>query len=167
MGHTTQLEEALALALKLPPGERLQLVERVVASVEHEIGFVVFDLEARRESSRRRALAATVVADQAEAGGEMLVEQMEDVARAPVQVGVTKRVRHEQQRYTFATNGVSNAEAIVRRDVLKGRRVHCEGNSIGVARTSTRQAWTIGQGGDTVRETERPLTLTRRMDTIQ
>ena len=37
MGHTTQLEEALALALKLPPGERLRLVERVVASVEHEI----------------------------------------------------------------------------------------------------------------------------------
>jgi hypothetical protein len=37
MGHTTQLEEALALALKLPPSERLRLVERVVASVEHEI----------------------------------------------------------------------------------------------------------------------------------
>ena len=37
MGHTTPLEEALALALKLPPGERLQLVERVVVSVEHEI----------------------------------------------------------------------------------------------------------------------------------
>lgn len=37
MGHTTQLEEALALALKLPPGERLRLVERVVASVEDEI----------------------------------------------------------------------------------------------------------------------------------
>jgi hypothetical protein len=37
MGHTTQLEEALTLALKLPPGERLKLVERVVASVEHEI----------------------------------------------------------------------------------------------------------------------------------
>jgi hypothetical protein len=37
MSYTTQLEEALALALKLPPGDRLRLVERVVASVEHEI----------------------------------------------------------------------------------------------------------------------------------
>jgi hypothetical protein len=37
MGTTAQLEEALALALKLPPGDRLQLVERVVASVEREI----------------------------------------------------------------------------------------------------------------------------------
>jgi hypothetical protein len=37
MGHTKQLEEALTLALKLPPGKRLRLVERVVASVEHEI----------------------------------------------------------------------------------------------------------------------------------
>ena len=37
MGNTAQLEEALALALKLPPGDRLQLVERVVASVEREI----------------------------------------------------------------------------------------------------------------------------------
>jgi hypothetical protein len=37
MGHTTQLEEALALALKLSPAERLRLVERVVASVGHEI----------------------------------------------------------------------------------------------------------------------------------
>jgi hypothetical protein len=37
MGNTTQLEEALALALKLPPGDRLRLVERVVASVEHDI----------------------------------------------------------------------------------------------------------------------------------
>jgi hypothetical protein len=37
MAHTTQLEEALALALQLAPGDRLRLVERVVASVEHEI----------------------------------------------------------------------------------------------------------------------------------
>ena len=37
MAHTTQLEEALALALQLPAGDRLRLVERVVASVEHEI----------------------------------------------------------------------------------------------------------------------------------
>ena len=37
MSNTTQLEEALALALKLPPGDRLRLVERVVASVEHDI----------------------------------------------------------------------------------------------------------------------------------
>jgi hypothetical protein len=37
MSKTAQLEETLALALKLPPGDRLQLVERVVASVEREI----------------------------------------------------------------------------------------------------------------------------------
>jgi hypothetical protein len=37
MAQTTQLEEALALALQLAPGDRLRLVERVVASVEHEI----------------------------------------------------------------------------------------------------------------------------------
>jgi hypothetical protein len=37
MAHTTQFEEALALALQLAPGDRLRLVERGVASVEHEI----------------------------------------------------------------------------------------------------------------------------------
>jgi hypothetical protein len=37
MSDTKQLKEALALVLKLPPGERLQLVERVVASVERDI----------------------------------------------------------------------------------------------------------------------------------
>ncbi len=31
------LEEALALALKLAPRERLQLIERVASSVEHDI----------------------------------------------------------------------------------------------------------------------------------
>ena len=35
--HTTQFEEELALALQLASGDRLRLVERVVASVEHEI----------------------------------------------------------------------------------------------------------------------------------
>jgi len=33
----TTLEEALALALKLAPRERLQLIEQVASSVEHEI----------------------------------------------------------------------------------------------------------------------------------
>jgi hypothetical protein len=33
----TQLEEALALALKLAPKERLQLIEKLAVSVEHEI----------------------------------------------------------------------------------------------------------------------------------
>lgn len=33
----TTLEEALALAPKLAPKERLQLIERVASSVEHEI----------------------------------------------------------------------------------------------------------------------------------
>ena len=33
----TTLEEALALALKLAPKERLQLIEQVASSVEHEI----------------------------------------------------------------------------------------------------------------------------------
>jgi len=37
MNNTTQLEEALALALKLAPKERLQLIERVASSVEREI----------------------------------------------------------------------------------------------------------------------------------
>ena len=37
MNRTPQLEEALALALKLSLGERLWLVQSVVASVEHEI----------------------------------------------------------------------------------------------------------------------------------
>ena len=37
MAYTTQLEETLALALQLAPGDRLRLVERIVASVEHEM----------------------------------------------------------------------------------------------------------------------------------
>ena len=37
MNTTTSLEEALALALKLAPKERLQLIERVASSVEHDI----------------------------------------------------------------------------------------------------------------------------------
>jgi hypothetical protein len=49
MGHTTQLAAALDLALKLPPGERLQLVERVVASVEREIAHGVVGTQAPAE----------------------------------------------------------------------------------------------------------------------
>jgi hypothetical protein len=37
MNTTTSLEEALALALKLAPKERLQLIERVASSVERDI----------------------------------------------------------------------------------------------------------------------------------
>lgn len=37
MNMTPSLEEALALALKLAPKERLQLIERVASSVEREI----------------------------------------------------------------------------------------------------------------------------------
>jgi hypothetical protein len=37
MNDTQQLDEALALALQLPPTDRLRLVERVVVSVEQEI----------------------------------------------------------------------------------------------------------------------------------
>jgi hypothetical protein len=37
MDDTHQLEDVLALALQLPTGDRLRLVERVVVSVEHEI----------------------------------------------------------------------------------------------------------------------------------
>lgn len=37
MNGITSMEEALALALQLPLRERLQLVERVVASVGHDI----------------------------------------------------------------------------------------------------------------------------------
>lgn len=36
MNTTTSLEEALALALKLAPKERLQLIERVASSVEEQ-----------------------------------------------------------------------------------------------------------------------------------
>ena len=38
MSTTTSLEEALALALRLAPKERLQLIEQVASSVEREIG---------------------------------------------------------------------------------------------------------------------------------
>jgi hypothetical protein len=37
MNTIPSLEEALALALKLAPKERLQLIEQVASSVEHEI----------------------------------------------------------------------------------------------------------------------------------
>ncbi len=37
MNDTTRLDEALALALKLSPKERIQLIERVASSVEHDI----------------------------------------------------------------------------------------------------------------------------------
>jgi hypothetical protein len=37
MNTTPLLEEALALALKLAPKERLQLIERVASSIEREI----------------------------------------------------------------------------------------------------------------------------------
>lgn len=37
MTDAPQLEDALALALQLPPKERLKLVEQVVASIEGEI----------------------------------------------------------------------------------------------------------------------------------
>jgi hypothetical protein len=41
MSHTKQLEEAVALALQLPPEERLRLVERVVVSVERDIAGIM------------------------------------------------------------------------------------------------------------------------------
>ena len=37
MGETTLLDDTLALALKLSPKERIQLIERVASSVEREI----------------------------------------------------------------------------------------------------------------------------------
>src|SRR5215468_8569920 len=40
---TVQFEEALALALKLAPRERLQLIERVASSVEHDIEAAALD----------------------------------------------------------------------------------------------------------------------------
>jgi hypothetical protein len=39
MNDTSQLNEALALALKLSPRERIQLIERVASSVERDIEF--------------------------------------------------------------------------------------------------------------------------------
>jgi len=41
MNGTPALEEALALALKLAPKERLQLIERVASSVERDIEVAV------------------------------------------------------------------------------------------------------------------------------
>jgi hypothetical protein len=49
MNTTTSLEEALALALKLAPRERLQLIERVASSVEREIEIVPFGEEQPEE----------------------------------------------------------------------------------------------------------------------
>jgi hypothetical protein len=40
---TVSLDEALALALKLAPKERLQLIERVASSVEHDIESTMSD----------------------------------------------------------------------------------------------------------------------------
>lgn len=45
MNSPTALEEALALALKLAPKERLQLIERVASSVEREIEGAVLSEE--------------------------------------------------------------------------------------------------------------------------
>lgn len=45
----TTFEEALALALKLAPKERLQLIERVASSVEHEIETLPGDIEQPEE----------------------------------------------------------------------------------------------------------------------
>lgn len=49
MNTTTTLEEALALALKLAPKERLQLIERVASSVEREIEAPPSDAEQPEE----------------------------------------------------------------------------------------------------------------------
>jgi hypothetical protein len=46
MKDSILLEEALALALKLPARERLQLIERVASSVEHDIEVSAADREA-------------------------------------------------------------------------------------------------------------------------
>jgi hypothetical protein len=43
MNAAVLLEEAVALALKLAPRERLQLIERVAASVKHELEAVTVD----------------------------------------------------------------------------------------------------------------------------
>jgi hypothetical protein len=43
MSDTSLLDEALALALKLSPRERIQLIERVASSVERELEPVLSD----------------------------------------------------------------------------------------------------------------------------
>lgn len=49
MNTAIQLEEALALALKLAPKERLQLIERVAASVERDLEAEVSGAETSEE----------------------------------------------------------------------------------------------------------------------
>jgi hypothetical protein len=43
MNDTSPFNEALALALKLSPKERIQLIEQVASSVEHEFDFAPSD----------------------------------------------------------------------------------------------------------------------------
>jgi hypothetical protein len=49
MTTNTPLDEVLALALKLPPKERLQLIERVASSVEDEIAVAPAESEPPKE----------------------------------------------------------------------------------------------------------------------
>lgn len=49
MNQATKLEEAVALALKLGPKERLKLIERVAASVEHDINISQTDMQPSTE----------------------------------------------------------------------------------------------------------------------
>jgi hypothetical protein len=86
MNMTTQLEEALALALKLAPKERLQLIELLASSLEGEISITGEETpEAHWGQSLNRLLA--------ELGPiEMLYPETED----PVEW--VKHLRSEQRR---------------------------------------------------------------------
>ena len=71
MNTTTTLEEALALALKLAPKERLKLIEQVASSVEREI-------EAAPSGEEQ---IDRLQADQAKTGAEIvaMLETMEPI----------------------------------------------------------------------------------------
>jgi hypothetical protein len=57
MNTTTPLEEVLALALKLAPKERLQLIEQVASSVERDI-----EDSAEKQPASRAKTGAEIVA---------------------------------------------------------------------------------------------------------
>jgi hypothetical protein len=60
VNRTSQMEEALALALRLPPGDRLRLVEHVVASVGRDINLAAPSDEPRSEEHWGKRLVQLV-----------------------------------------------------------------------------------------------------------
>lgn len=89
MNNTQQLDEALTLALQLPPADRLRLVERVVVSVEQEIAAGALSNQSSGEEHWGKSLNRLMD----EIGPiEMLYPEIED----PVEW--VKHLRAEQRR---------------------------------------------------------------------